>query len=161
MKRSHFLFIALLASASCNDDVTGLGPPSDPTKETFAASLGVDVSQMTRKSDGLFYSDVVVGTGPEVTDKTTSVNVTYAGFLKDGKLFQSGTNVAFDPAGVVPGFRSGLLGMKEGGKRKLVIPSDLGYGSRSRKESDGSITIPRQSTLIFDVEVIKVTNPAT
>jgi FKBP-type peptidyl-prolyl cis-trans isomerase FkpA len=159
MKRYQFLVVALLAAA-CNDKITGLGPPSDPTKETFAASLGVDLSQMSKK-DGVYYKDLVIGTGAEVTDTVVSVNVTYAAYLKDGKLFDSGTNVSFSPSGVIPGFRSGLLGMKEGGKRKVVIPSSLGYGGQSIRNTDNTIKIPRQSTLVFDLEVVKVTNPTT
>jgi peptidylprolyl isomerase len=162
MKRSAFLVVTLLAAAACNDQITGLGPPSDPTKETFAASLGVDISQMSKTKSGVYYQDLVVGTGAEVTDSTTTLNVTYAGYLKDGKLFDSGTNASFSPAGVIPGFRDGMMGMKEGGKRKLVIPSALGYGGRSvRNSSDNTIKIPRQSTLVFDVEILKVTNPVT
>jgi peptidylprolyl isomerase len=161
MKRYAFLLATLLASASCNDDVTGLGPPSDPSTETFATSLGVDLAQMSKTPDGVYYEDIFLGTGPDVTDKTLTVNVTYAGYLKDGKLFDSGTNVALDLNIVVPGFRIGMQGMKEGGKRKIVIPSALGYGGSSvRDAATGAIKIPRQSTLIFDVEVLKVTNPA-
>jgi peptidylprolyl isomerase len=159
MKRYAFLVVTLLAAAACNDKVTGLGPPSDPTKETFAASLGVDLTQMSKTKSGVYYKDVVVGTGAEVTDSATTVNVTYAGYLKDGKLFDSGTNAAFSPGGVIPGFREGMMGMKEGGKRKLVIPSTLGYGGQSIRNSDNTIKIPRQSTLVFDVEILKVTNP--
>ena len=160
MKRYTFLLATLVAAASCNHDITGLGPPSDPSNETFAASLGVDIAQMTKTPDGVFYEDIVVGTGPEVTDKTLTVNVTYAGYLKGGKLFDSGTNAAFDPNAVVPGFRKGMLGMKEGGRRKIVIPSSLGYaGTSVRDPATGAIKIPRQSTLIFDTQILKVTNP--
>lgn len=155
------LFASLFATAACNDDITGLEPPSDPAKETFAASLGVDISAMTRTPEGVYYLDQVVGTGTEVTDKTDSVFVTYAGYLKDGKLFDSGTNVKFIPAGLIVGFQKGMIGMKAGGKRKIVIPSELGYGRFTQYNvEDGSIKIPRQSTLIFDVEALAVHTPA-
>jgi peptidylprolyl isomerase len=159
MKHYAFLVAALLAAA-CNDQITGLGPPSDPTKETFAAALGVDIAQMSKTKEGAYYKDLIVGTGVEVTDTAVTVNVTYAGYLKDGKLIDSGTNVPFSPTGIIAGFRSGMMGMKEGGKRKVVIPSALGYGGVSvRNPSDNTIKIPRQSTLVFDIEVLKVTNP--
>ncbi|HEU4996234.1 MAG TPA: FKBP-type peptidyl-prolyl cis-trans isomerase [Gemmatimonadaceae bacterium] len=161
MKRTAFL-LATLAVAACNADITGLEPPSDPATETFAASLNINLSQMTRTSSGLFYEDVTVGSGKEVTDSVSTVNVTYAGFLKDGKLFDSGTNTVLTPALLIAGFREGLKGMKEGGRRKLVIPSALGYGPHSqRNTTDNSIKIPRQSTLIFDITLIKVTNTST
>jgi FKBP-type peptidyl-prolyl cis-trans isomerase FkpA len=160
MKHYAFLVAALLAAAACNDAVTGLGPPSDPTKETFAALLGVDIAQMSKTKEGVYYKDLIVGTGVQVTDTAVTVNVTYAGYLKDGKLIDSGTNVAFSPTGIIAGFRIGMMGMKEGGKRKVVIPSALGYdGDSVRNPSDNTIKIPRQSTLVFDIEVVKVTNP--
>jgi peptidylprolyl isomerase len=164
MKR-HVLLLAaapaLAAVVSCNNEVTGLEPPSDPTKETFAPALGVDLTQMTLR-DGIWYRDIAVGTGAEVTADTDSVFATFAVHLKDGKLADSGTNVKFDLKGIVPlitGFRSGLNGMKEGGKRKLVIPSALGYGGQSRRNADGTVNIPRQSTLIFDIDLLRVHNP--
>jgi peptidylprolyl isomerase len=160
MKPLALLLAGLLAATACNDEITGLEPASDPATETFAASLGVNISSMSRTADGVYYQDDIVGSGTEITDKTDSVFVTYAGYLKDGKLFDSGTNIKFIPAGLIAGFRSGMIGMKAGGKRKLVIPSELGYGRFTQYNiEDGSIKIPRQSTLIFDVEVISAHNP--
>jgi FKBP-type peptidyl-prolyl cis-trans isomerase FkpA len=159
MKRYVFLLASLAVTAACNGNVTGLEPPSDPATETFAASLGVDIAQMTRLPNGVYYQDIAVGTGPEVTDTALSVNVTYAAYLKDGKLVDSGTNTSFVLSGVIPGVRSGLLGMKEGGRRKVVIPSAQGYGGRSQRDNSGKIIVPRQSTLVFDLEVVKVVNP--
>jgi len=163
MTRALILIAALAGAAACNDAVTGLGPPSDPSKETFAASLGVNIADMTRTSSGVYYKDLVVGpdTAALISDKTTSVNATYSGYLKDGTLFESAANILIDPASAIPGFRDGIMGMREGGKRKIVIPSKLGYDGRSVRNLDGSIKIPRQSTLIFDVEILKVTNPST
>src|SRR4051812_38528399 len=160
MKKIYALLGALVVIASCNNDIVGLGPPSDPTTETFAPSLGVNVAQMS-PLNGIYYKDVQVGAGKTVTDSASLVNVTYAGYLKDGTLFDSGINVAFNPGALIAGMRIGLMGMKEGGKRKLVIPSALGYGGSSVKTPDGTIKIPRQSTLVFDAEVIKVTNVST
>jgi FKBP-type peptidyl-prolyl cis-trans isomerase FkpA len=160
MKR-HILLVAWLsANVSCNRDVTGLEPPSDPTKETFAPSLGVNLSQMTRLPTGVYYRDLIVGTGAETSEKTDTVWITYAGYLKDGKLFDSGTNQKFEPNSLITGLRGGMVQMKVGGKRKLVIPSAQGYGGTSRRGPDGKILIPRQSTLVFDVELLKLHTPA-
>lgn len=159
--KSHVLLLAsllasLLAAASCNNEVTGLEPPSDPSTETFAASLAVDLSQMTRLDNGVYYRDLVVGTGAEVADSVESLNVTFAAFLKDGTLIASGTNESFVPALLITGLRSALFGMKVGGRRKVVIPSELGYAGHSQRGPDGKILIPRQSTLIYDVELLNV-----
>lgn len=166
MKPSALLLAAslLAAGAACNDDITGLEAASDPATETFAASLGVNIASMTRTSEGVYYLDQVLGTGSEVTATSDSIRVTYALYLKDGRLVESGTNVKFRPSDVIPGFRIGLTGMKAGGRRKVVIPSELGYGRFTQYTfEDGEIKgvkIPRQSTLIFDLEVIAVYNPA-
>jgi len=125
--------------------------------------LGIDIATMSTTTSGVFYKDIIAGasTAAEVGAKTDSVRVTYAGFLKDGTLFDSQINFLLVPSGTIPGFRDGLMGMREGGRRKLVIPSDLGYGGHSVKNpSTGKITIPRQSTLVFDIQLLKVYNPA-
>ena len=158
MKRIALLTLALAAALACNHDVTGLGPPSDPATETFAPALGVDIPQMTRLPSGVYIQDLIVGTGDSVTARTDTVRVTYSGFIKTGYMFDSGTNVVFQPAFLVPGFREGMVGMRVGGRRRIVIPSELGYGPTSIKDPSGKIEIPRQSTLIFNVELLRVHN---
>lgn len=161
MKRHIIVLASLIAATSCNNEVTGLEPPSDPATETFAASLNVNISQMTRLPGGTYIRDLVVGTGPDsVQAETDTVWVTYSGRLKDGKLFDSGTNSKFQPADLVAGFRAGLINMRVGGRRQFVIPSEQGFGSVSRRDAaTGLITIPRQSTLIFEVELLKLHTP--
>ena len=160
MNRYALLVATLVAATSCNSTITGLGPPSDPATETFVGSLGVNIPAMTKMSNGVYYRDIVTGNGADLTSKSDTVWVTYAGYLKDGKLFDSGTNAKFVPQVLVPGFRTGIVGMKVGGRRKIVIPSELGYGHNSlRDPSTGKIRIPRQSTLIFDVDLLNVHTP--
>jgi peptidylprolyl isomerase len=158
------LFACLLTAAAliaCNDTVAGLGPPSDPATETFAASLNVNIASMTRLPSGVYIRDDTVGTGVDVTDQADTIVVNYAGYLKDGTLFDSGNNITMVRGQLVAGFRNGVVGMKVGGTRKIVIPSEQGYGGASQKDaSTGEITIPRQSTLIFDVKMIRVHIPA-
>ncbi len=101
--------------------------------------------------------DEVVGTGAEaVAGKKATVN--YTGMLTDGTKFDSSLNPGRTPftfnlgAGeVIKGWDQGVAGMKVGGKRKLTIPSDLGYGSAGAPPS-----IPGNSTLIFEVELLGV-----
>lgn len=149
--------IALVAAVACNNEITGLEPPSNPATETFAPSLNVNIAQMTRLPDGTYIQDLTVGTGGEVVAKTDTVWLTYSGYLKDGKLFNSGTNIKFQPAFLVGGFRSGIVGMKVGGERLLVIPSEQGYGHVPQPDPvTGKTLIPRQSTLVFKVTLLKL-----
>jgi len=163
MKRIAFLLLSAAVATACNNDVTGLGPPSNPATETFNASLGVNISAMTKMPNGVYYSDLVTGplTSDTVTAQTATVKVNYAGYLKDGKLIDSGSGSTLDISTLIQGFKSGMMGMRVGGKRKLVIPSELGYDGNVIKNTDGSIKIPRQSTLIFDIELLSLTDVTT
>jgi FKBP-type peptidyl-prolyl cis-trans isomerase len=122
----------------------------------MAASEQGSNTQEVTTSSGLKYVDQVVGTGDvAVAGKTASVH--YTGWLENGKKFDSsvdrGQPFSF-PLGtgrVIKGWDEGVQGMKVGGKRKLTIPSDLGYGSRGA----GGV-IPANATLIFDVELLGV-----
>ncbi|HEX7241444.1 MAG TPA: FKBP-type peptidyl-prolyl cis-trans isomerase [Longimicrobiaceae bacterium] len=111
---------------------------------------------MTTTPSGLQYRDDQVGTGTEATAGKT-VSVHYTGTLTDGKKFDSsrdrGTPFEF-PLGagrVIRGWDEGVAGMKVGGRRTLVIPGDLAYGSRSPGAG-----IPPNATLVFDVELLGV-----
>lgn len=102
--------------------------------------------------------DEVVGTG-EVVVPGSTVTVHYTGRLMDGKVFDSsltrGEPFQFKQGAgqVIPGWDEGLLGMKVGGKRILIIPSDYGYGQEGVPG-----VIPGGATIVFEVELLKVTN---
>jgi FKBP-type peptidyl-prolyl cis-trans isomerase FkpA len=111
---------------------------------------------------GLVKTDTVVGKGKEAVSGATVV-VNYTGWLHDakapqqrGKQFDSsiGRGPFSFPLGggrVIPGWDEGVAGMKVGGKRTLVIPPEMGYGSRGA----GGV-IPPNATLVFDVELLDV-----
>ncbi len=104
---------------------------------------------------GLKIKDLVVGTGAEAKQGQT-VSVNYKGSLENGKEFDSsyGRGPFSFPLGqgrVIKGWDEGVEGMKIGGKRKLVIPPELGYGSRGA----GGV-IPPNAILIFEVELLEV-----
>lgn len=107
-------------------------------------------------ASGLKYTDLVIGTGA-TPQKNQTVTVHYTGTLANGKKFDSsldrGTPADFKigVGTVIKGWDEGLMTMKVGGKRRLVIPSALGYGPQGRPPD-----IPGNSTLIFDVELIGV-----
>jgi FKBP-type peptidyl-prolyl cis-trans isomerase FkpA len=153
MRRLFALMLALalpIMAAGCSD-----GPTTVENTE-FAASLGIDLDAMTRTNSGLYYQDLTVGTGA-VAQAGTRVSVYYRGWLPNGLKFDertSGTPFSF-PLGqgyVIAGWDEGVAGMKVGGKRKLVIPPSLGYGSRSQG------AIPANSVLVFEVDLLGVGN---
>ena len=101
-------------------------------------------------------TDLVVGTGAEATEGR-DVQVHYTGWLESGARFDSsldrGKPFRFElGAGqVIQGWDRGVAGMKVGGKRKLVIPPELGYGARG-----AGAVIPPGATLVFEVELLGV-----
>ena len=111
--------------------------------------------QEIRTESGLKYVDEVVGTGESPSPGRT-VTVHYTGWLENGTKFDSSLDRGkpFDfPIGfgrVIRGWDEGVMTMKVGGKRKLTIPPELGYGSRDLGK------IPPNSTLIFEVELLGV-----
>ena len=113
------------------------------------------MSTVTTES-GLKYEDIVEGTGAEaVAGKTVSVH--YTGWLTDGQKFDSSKDrgrafqFSLGKGEVIRGWDEGVAGMKVGGKRKLTIPPDLGYGARGA----GGV-IPPNATLQFEVELLAV-----
>jgi FKBP-type peptidyl-prolyl cis-trans isomerase FkpA len=154
-----FVFLTVAAMAGCNGNVLGVGTPSDPATEEFHASLGVDLTTFTRKESGVYYKDLRAGTGEEAAEGD-QVTITYAGYLIDGTLFDSRSTPGQFPLSIfIPGFRDGVIGMRAGGVRKLVIPSELAYSWRGNL--DATPPIPRNATLVFDVELFVVTKPTT
>lgn len=120
----------------------------------FAAALGVDIAKMTKTPSGLHYQDLVVGTGTEAK-AGHQATVHYTGWLPNGSKFDSSKDrndpFAFRLAArqVIAGWDEGVAGMKIGGKRKLVLPSALGYGTRGAPPD-----IPPNAVLVFDVELL-------
>lgn len=129
---------------------TAADPAADPN-----ASESTEEPALITTESGLQYLDLVEGTGATPKAGQTIV-VHYTGTLENGQKFDSSLdrNSPFSfrvGAGqVIKGWDEGFLTMKVGGKRKLVIPPELGYGSR------GVGPIPPNSTLIFEVELLRI-----
>lgn len=110
----------------------------------------------TQMPSGLQYIDVVTGGGDEAR-AGQDVTVHYTGWLTTGQQFDSsrGRNQPFSfrlgAGNVIQGWDQGVVGMRVGGQRRLIIPADLGYGARG-----AAGVIPPNATLIFDVELLRV-----
>ncbi len=145
-------FVAALAAAPALAD--------DPKPTPAPGAEKKSESKMTKTPSGLQYEDTKVGTGASPQKGQMAV-VHYTGWLWEngakGKKFDSsvdrGTPFSF-PVGkgqVIKGWDEGVATMKVGGQRILIIPPDLGYGSRG---AGGAI--PPNATLIFEVELIEI-----
>lgn len=148
-------FAALLLTAACSHTDSGTGPV-DPASLTYSSTLSVNLSTMTRTASGLYLRDEIVGTGAVVTAGSTAT-VDYTGWLHNGEQFD--TSVGKTPftvrnvgsASVIAGWNEGLIGMRVGGRRQLVIPYTLGYGAQANGP------IPAYATLIFRIDLRSVT----
>lgn len=111
---------------------------------------------MITTASGLKYEDLQEGSGAAAKAGDT-VSVHYTGWLTDGQKFDSSHDrrspfsFKLGAGRVIKGWDEGVSGMKVGGKRKLTIPSELGYGSRGA----GGV-IPPNAELIFEVELLKI-----
>jgi FKBP-type peptidyl-prolyl cis-trans isomerase len=155
-RTTKFIAGLLIASLSACASGGGGAVAARPIQSIpFAAALDVDLSRMTKTPSGLYYRDIVVGSGPVVHGKV-DVKVHYTGWLTNGVKFDS--NSDDEPALTVPlgrgraikGWDEGLDGMRVGGRRQLVIPPELGYGSNR------SGLIPPDATLVFDLKIVSV-----
>lgn len=135
----------------------GSQPQPAAVEESTQQTTNTTTTLPTDSVTQLQMIDEIVGTGA-VAAAGDTVTVQYVGSLTNGTVFDASLNHGSDgftfPLGagqVIAGWDQGLVGMKEGGKRKLVIPASLAYGD----QAIGNI-IPANSTLVFEVELIKV-----
>ncbi|HEX4141562.1 MAG TPA: FKBP-type peptidyl-prolyl cis-trans isomerase [Candidatus Methylacidiphilales bacterium] len=154
----------LAAPAPTNADPA---PKAPATNAPAAAAPAAELDKETGKPvittpSGLKYVDIVVGTGAAVK-QGDNVAVKYVGKLMDGTTFDASANhPEMGPTfnyqqGVtelIPGWTEGVSTMKVGGKRKLIIPPQLGYGLQGRGD-----VIPPNATLIFEIELVAINNP--
>jgi FKBP-type peptidyl-prolyl cis-trans isomerase len=179
MNKNFFIFLIVIvclgvgawALMQKKDQVDALATASPSVSESPSETVSPEVSatvmpsvstspsnyKIIKMDNGLQIQDIVVGKGP-AAKSGDMVSVNYSGTFTDGKKFDSsydrGVPFSFKlGAGqVIQGWDLGVVGMKVGGKRKLVIPPTLGYGPNDYGP------IPGNSTLIFEVELVKIGN---
>lgn len=170
MRRAQ-LFALLVLSSGCTLDTLRSKPldaqaptrtnpnVGQPEALTYDSSLNVDLSMMVRTPSGLYWQDLVPGTGAEAV-KGAVVSADYTGWLADGSVFDTSKRVGrpyqftLGMRRVIDGWDEGLVGMRVGGQRLLVIPPQLAYGPRG----SGGV-IPGNATLIFLIDLRDVRIP--
>ena len=155
-----FLFFTLTLLWGCGEpDAESVEAPppmaEDPSELSYAPELGVDFTALDQTSSGLYMQDLEVGEG-EPAEEGEILIVHYTGSLPDGTVFDSSRerdqpfSLPLGAGLVIPGWDEGLVGMRPGGRRLLVIPPHLAYGAEG---SPG--VIPPNATLVFQVELLE------
>ena len=150
--------LLLIVAASCkkadpNPDFSAID------KQIIEDYLGAKKLTAQSTSSGLYYIITVPG-GTARPNLNSSVTAYYNGYLASGTVFDhttTGNPLTFPLANVIAGWQEGLRFIGAGGKIKLLIPSALGYGGTTRYNSSGAISIPMNSVIIFDIEMVGFT----
>lgn len=163
-RRAATLIVLGCALTACQATTRPVAPDTTAASAVASAAAAASVAAAPQSSaqsgvttsTGLQFIEVEAGSGPAPKPGDV-VAVHYTGMLTDGTVFDSSREsnqpIQF-PLGegrVIPGWDEGIAMMREGGKARLIIPPDLGYG-----ESGAGGVIPPNATLIFDVELVDV-----
>lgn len=157
MKRSVVMLALGVVLGGCAESATEPEVELQVIEEMdFAASLGIDLSAMTRLESGVYVQDLVVGTGPvAIFGTTVSFNLT--GWLSDGTQWTRATeNLELGLTPTIAGIEDAVFLMPQGGVRLAVIPPGRAYGSLPRLDASGNVVVPAGSILVFEIELVSV-----
>jgi FKBP-type peptidyl-prolyl cis-trans isomerase len=155
MLRSFLVVLGLgFLATACIDPLDT--EPCMPVHYSVAEVRGDTVVTTT----GLRWLEGDPGSGPEL-EWCQMAAVHYDAYLLDGTLFGSSRDALplfFTPgwSGLIDGLEQGVVGVRAGGTRRLIIPPDLGYGAAGVRNDQGEFIIPPNSTLVFDIEVVEI-----
>lgn len=158
--------VATVLLAACGDATPGgsavqalRAPPIPeeamaPEMVDYHPDLGITISEMMLHPSGVLWADDSVGTGDSLDVDMTAV-VRYTGWFTDGTEFdgnRTGSPFSFRVGAgeVIDAWDVGVIGMRVGGKRKLVIPPEMGYGA------EGFSIIPGNAILVFEIELLEI-----
>jgi FKBP-type peptidyl-prolyl cis-trans isomerase len=160
MKKTNLIICAIImicVNVSANDSTEVKVKPD--SVEVKSDTVEVKAKEYIENKSGLRYLDISIGEGDEAKTRS-KVDVHYTGWLyvngEKGTKFDSSydrnkpLNFRLGAGRLIKGWEEGIPGMKVGGKRVLIIPPNIGYGKKAMG------VIPSNSTLIFEVELVKI-----
>ena len=147
-----------VVATACINEITA--PECNSVTLTVRETLGDTVTLNT----GLRLIEGTQGRGLPIA-WCGAIAVHYTEYLLDGTKLESSrdtdTPLIFTPGlgDLIDGFEQGVVGMRAEGTRRLIVPPNLAYGSQERRDREGTIVVPANSTLVYDIEVLTVTQP--
>ena len=152
-RQNRLITAALTVSLTACASGGGVVPAARPMESIpFASTLDVQLDKMTKTATGLRYRDIDLGTGPVIKEHM-DIKVLYTGWLTNGVKFDSTATgqpltIPIGRGRVIKGWDEGIIGMRVGGRRQLIVPPELAYGSNRAG------LIPADAVLVFDVRVV-------
>ena len=123
------------------------------TLKSYLDSIGTIATLNPR---GFYYSVEQSGDG-KTPGQCSQITVAYKGWLTNGVSFDQQSSIAFTSLGsLIDGWREGIPLIKQGGKIRLYIPPSLGYGAKGITDNSGSVVVPPNSIIIFDITLISI-----
>ncbi|PXW69504.1 FKBP-type peptidyl-prolyl isomerase-like protein [Blastomonas natatoria] len=149
------LWIGVAAAVAIAGGTAWAGLQSVPQSAAGFLASNADEPGVITTESGLQFKELVKGSGPSPTDADVTL-INYQGTLMDGTPFDANQRVPMPVAGSIPGFSEGLKRMQRGGKYRLWIPPELGYGAEEKTNPQtGQVVIPANSLLVFDVDLVE------
>lgn len=161
MKKLVFCFLSVtIIFSACLKKETGCPSQSNlvapiSEQQSIADYLSANNINATKHSSGLYYQIWNKGNGDH-PNNCSSILIKYSGHLSNGSQFDQSDNFASTLGSLIEGWQIGLPLIQKGGKIKLYIPPSLGYGSSEIKDMNGTVVIPANSMLIFDISLLDI-----
>jgi FKBP-type peptidyl-prolyl cis-trans isomerase FkpA len=161
MRRTLLCLLCIcVCASSCFKKNNGCGTQDNivaPTSEQKAVKAYLDSNHITAtlNQSGFYYSIISQGSG-STPNLCSHITVNYKGQLTNGNVFEQETNQIFTLGDLIDSWKKGLPLIQSGGEIKLYIPPSLGYGSAGSRDNSGSIVVPPNSILIFDIDLISI-----
>jgi FKBP-type peptidyl-prolyl cis-trans isomerase FkpA len=156
-----FLFSACMktnTSTGCDFDACAFKAPETEVNAVMGYLSAQGITDATKHCSGLFYKVITPGSGPQPSP-CADVSVRYKGKFTNGGVFDQTTTaegISFNLGSLITGWRSGIPLIGAGGKIILYIPPALAYKYDDIRDNSGNIVIPRNSILVFEIELLSV-----
>lgn len=152
------IFISCMKTSnnSCNYDACAMKAPAAEITAVESYLTSKSITDAVKHCSGMYYKIENAGTG-SMPNVCGNVVVKYKGYFTSGAIFdQNATGVSFNLSQLITGWKNGIPLVKAGGRIILYVPPTLAYGSTDVKDANGNVIIPKNSMMIFEIDLVAV-----